>query len=40
MLSTDPTGEFNAQTYNVEFKAGSRTNWHSHPGGQILIATQ
>lgn len=40
MLSTDPTGEFNTQTYNVEFKAGSRTNWHSHPGGQILIATQ
>jgi len=24
---------------NVTFEAGSRTNWHSHPGGQILLAT-
>lgn len=24
---------------NVTFAAGARTNWHSHPGGQILLAT-
>ena len=24
---------------NVTFEAGARTNWHSHPGGQILLAT-
>ncbi len=23
---------------NVIFEAGARNNWHSHPGGQILIA--
>lgn len=22
---------------NVKFKAGSRTNWHAHPAGQLLI---
>ncbi|GAB2554834.1 cupin domain-containing protein [Spirosoma areae] len=24
---------------NVDFEAGARNYWHSHPGGQILIAT-
>lgn len=24
---------------NVEFEAGARSNWHSHPAGQILIVT-
>ena len=24
---------------NVYFEPGSRSNWHSHPGGQILIIT-
>jgi quercetin dioxygenase-like cupin family protein len=24
---------------NVEFEAGARSNWHSHPAGQILIIT-
>lgn len=24
---------------SVEFEAGSRTNWHSHPAGQILLVT-
>lgn len=24
---------------NVRFEAGVRTNWHLHPGGQILIVT-
>ncbi|MCU4166585.1 cupin domain-containing protein [Carboxylicivirga caseinilyticus] len=35
MLTVD--GEnFDAMSYNVTFAAGSRTYWHSHPGGQIL----
>lgn len=33
-----------AETYdtragNVTFEPGSRTNWHSHPGGQLLFVT-
>lgn len=24
---------------SVEFEAGARTNWHSHPAGQILLVT-
>jgi quercetin dioxygenase-like cupin family protein len=24
---------------NVTFEPGARTNWHYHPGGQILLAT-
>jgi quercetin dioxygenase-like cupin family protein len=27
------------QIANVVFESGSRTNWHTHPGGQILIVT-
>lgn len=30
---------FNTQIANVEFEAGARNNWHTHPGGQILIIT-
>ena len=29
----------NCQTANVVFEPGARNNWHTHPGGQILIAT-
>ena len=29
----------NCQIGNVMFEPGSRNNWHTHPGGQILIAT-
>jgi quercetin dioxygenase-like cupin family protein len=25
---------------NVTFEPGARTNWHSHPGGQILFITE
>ena len=25
---------------NVTFEPGARTNWHSHPGGQILFVTE
>ena len=24
----------------VTFEPGARTNWHSHPGGQILLVTE
>jgi len=27
------------QIGNVTFEAGARNNWHTHPGGQILIVT-
>lgn len=27
---------FDAMSYNVTFAQRSRTDWHSHPGGQIL----
>ena len=30
---------FNTQIGNVTFEPGARNNWHTHPGGQILIAT-
>jgi len=35
MLTTDGAN-FDAMSYNVTFAPGSRTDWHSHPGGQIL----
>ena len=30
---------FNCQMANVEFEPGCRNNWHTHPGGQILVCT-
>ncbi len=30
---------FNTQIANVTFEPGERNNWHTHPGGQILIVT-
>jgi quercetin dioxygenase-like cupin family protein len=30
---------WNTQIGNVVFESGARNNWHTHPGGQILIAT-
>lgn len=35
MLTVDGVN-FDAMSYNVTFAPGSRTYWHSHPGGQIL----
>lgn len=29
--------DFNAPIGNVTFEPGARTNWHKHPGGQILL---
>jgi quercetin dioxygenase-like cupin family protein len=37
LVTNDPT--FNTTVGNVVFKAGARNNWHTHPGGQILIVT-
>ena len=31
---------FNCVVGNVTFEPGARNNWHSHPAGQILLATQ
>ncbi len=30
---------FNTVMGNVVFEPGARNNWHTHPGGQILIVT-
>jgi quercetin dioxygenase-like cupin family protein len=38
LVAADDT--FNTQIGNVTFEPGSRNNWHTHPGGQILIATE
>jgi quercetin dioxygenase-like cupin family protein len=40
MLHTDEDKVFDTQVYNVTFDSSARTHWHSHPGGQILLATQ
>lgn len=37
LVTADDT--FNTSVANVTFEPGSRNNWHTHPGGQILIAT-
>lgn len=29
----------NCQIANVVFEPGARNNWHTHPGGQILLVT-
>lgn len=31
---------FNTMIGNVVFEPGARNNWHTHPGGQILIAIE
>src|SRR5437868_15450990 len=38
LLPNGPT--LNCQIGNVVFEAGARNNWHTHPGGQILIVTE
>ena len=30
---------YNTTIGNVTFEPGARTNWHKHPGGQILLVT-
>jgi len=39
MLVTDKEN-FDLTAGNVIFERGARNNWHSHPGGQILLATK
>lgn len=38
LVPNDPT--LNCQIGNVVFEPGARNNWHTHSGGQILIATE
>jgi quercetin dioxygenase-like cupin family protein len=37
LVQSDST--YNTLVGNVYFEAGARSNWHMHPGGQILIIT-
>jgi quercetin dioxygenase-like cupin family protein len=37
LVPNDPA--LNCQIGNVVFEPGARNNWHTHSGGQILIAT-
>ena len=37
LLANDPV--LNSQVGNVVFEPGARNYWHTHPGGQVLIAT-
>lgn len=38
LVPNDPV--LNTQIGNVVFEPGARNNWHTHPGGQILIVTE
>jgi len=35
LVNNDST--YNTSIGNVTFEPGARTNWHKHPGGQILL---
>lgn len=37
LVATDSI--FNTQMGNITFAPGARSNWHSHPSGQILLVT-
>lgn len=38
LVTKDKNNEFSAGA--VTFEVGSRTNWHTHPKGQVLIVTE
>jgi len=38
LVASDST--YNMLVGNVYFEAGARSNWHSHPSGQVLIITE
>jgi quercetin dioxygenase-like cupin family protein len=38
-LIPDADNVYNCQVNDVVFEAGARNNWHKHPNGQILLAT-
>ncbi|HEY3389566.1 MAG TPA: cupin domain-containing protein [Prolixibacteraceae bacterium] len=37
LVNNDST--YSTSIGNVTFEPGARTNWHKHPGGQILLVT-
>jgi len=39
-MYTDPKNQLNCSMGSVSFQPGARTNWHKHPGGQILLITE
>ncbi|WP_316758928.1 cupin domain-containing protein [Pedobacter aquatilis] len=38
LMPADTT--YNSHIGSVSFKPGARSNWHYHPGGQILLVTE
>ena len=38
-MMVTPDDIYNSSIGNVIFEPGARTNWHKHPGGQILLVT-
>lgn len=38
LVAKDKNNEFSAGS--VTFAAGARTNWHTHPKGQVLLVTE
>ncbi len=38
-ILVSPNDAFDCVVNDVVFEPGARTNWHTHPGGQILICT-
>lgn len=40
MIENESDTALNIKMGNVTFEPGARTNWHYHPGGQILIVTK
>ena len=38
-MLVQPTESFGHSTGVVTFEPGARTNWHMHPGGQVLLVT-
>lgn len=39
MLFPDADGAYNCQIYDVVFEPGTRNDWHTHEGGQLLLCT-
>lgn len=39
-MFVSPDSLYNASIGNVTFEPNARTNWHKHPGGQILLVTE
>ena len=40
MIENETDTTLNIAMGNVTFEPGARTNWHYHPGGQILLVTE